>query len=178
VNNAAKYDWNAERVAEVTKLWNDGHTAGEIVKTMPPGLTRSAVLGKVSRLGLLGRRQGSLTISAKQRAALRRPPAAPKPKKPARPAPEPKPPAAKFVPVAPPRELAWVALPHTHAAVPLIELRSDSCRWPVGDELGHFCGAESTSIGKPYCAVHTAMSRGIGTISERAAHRAREVTYA
>jgi hypothetical protein len=181
VNNAAKYAWTAERIAEVTKHWNDGLTAGEIARAMGPGLTRMSVLGKVHRLRLPGRRQGSLTNSAllrKRAAAVRRAPVAPKIKKPARLSPKPKPPVGKFVPAPAPRELAWVALPHTHAAVPLLELRSDSCHWPVGEGVGHFCGAQSIAVGKPYCAVHTAMSYGPGTISERVAHRAREVAHA
>jgi len=50
--------WPPERVALLTQLWDQGKSAGQIAMAMNDGLTRMAVLGKVHRLGLPGRRQG------------------------------------------------------------------------------------------------------------------------
>lgn len=47
--------WTDARVDLLRKLWADGLTASEIVAKLDCGLTRSAVLGKVHRLGLNGR---------------------------------------------------------------------------------------------------------------------------
>lgn len=44
-------EWTPERVAELTKLWNSGHTAAQIAKTMGVA-SRSTILGKVWRMGL------------------------------------------------------------------------------------------------------------------------------
>ena len=45
--------WSEERVEELKKLWADGVSAGVIGQRW--GITRSAVIGKVHRLGLPGR---------------------------------------------------------------------------------------------------------------------------
>ena len=46
--------------------------------------------------------------------------------------------------------------PQKKGAVHLIDLKINTCRWPIGDpkdEDFHFCG-EQTVIGKPYCLAH------------------------
>lgn len=40
--------------------------------------------------------------------------------------------------------------------VTLLELEHDSCRWPVAD--GRYCGAKQWKRGRPYCAGHDRMS--------------------
>jgi GcrA cell cycle regulator len=47
-------EWTEERVAELTELWNAGHSAAQVANRMG-GVTRNAVIGKVHRLGLSGR---------------------------------------------------------------------------------------------------------------------------
>ncbi len=42
--------WTPERVAEVTRLWNEGLTTAEIGKRI--GVSKNAVVGKAHRLGL------------------------------------------------------------------------------------------------------------------------------
>lgn len=69
--------------------------------------------------------------------------------------------------------------------LPLLDLRSHHCRWPVdgsgrcdcapsgpfGAARGQlFCGAQSVT-GKPYCAEHMARASGAGTKAERDAIR-------
>src|ERR1700754_832801 len=46
--------WTEERVAELKKLWAEGHSASQIAKRLG-SVTRNAVIGKVHRLGLSGR---------------------------------------------------------------------------------------------------------------------------
>jgi GcrA cell cycle regulator len=51
-----------------------------------------------------------------------------------------------------------------------VELESEHCRWPSGDERITFCGTQRLE-GKPYCAWHQPLSVGNGTRSEQTAHR-------
>lgn len=46
--------WTEERVELLKKLWNDGLSASQIAGEIG-GVTRNAVIGKVQRLGLIGR---------------------------------------------------------------------------------------------------------------------------
>lgn len=54
----------------------------------------------------------------------------------------------------------------------LLEMGSKECRWPVeGDKaMTRFCCHEVME-GRSYCQFHHNLSRGSGTLSERAAHR-------
>jgi GcrA cell cycle regulator len=56
--------WTDERVAELKRLWGHGWSAGMIARELR-GVTRNAVIGKLSRLGLCG--------AAKDRGANRPP---------------------------------------------------------------------------------------------------------
>jgi len=49
------FEWNAECVEELTKLWATGLSASEIGRKL--GITKNAVVGKVRRLDLAMRRQ-------------------------------------------------------------------------------------------------------------------------
>ena len=42
--------WTADRIAEVTRLWNQGLTTAEIGKLV--GVSKNAIVGKAHRLGL------------------------------------------------------------------------------------------------------------------------------
>ncbi|MDP7344875.1 MAG: GcrA family cell cycle regulator, partial [Alphaproteobacteria bacterium] len=60
--------WTPERIAEVTRLWDEGLTTAEIGKLV--GVTKNAVVGKAHRLGLPPRpspirRQGGAAASGK-----------------------------------------------------------------------------------------------------------------
>ena len=53
-----------------------------------------------------------------------------------------------------------VAPAHKHQKIGIMELKLNTCRWPIGDptdEDFHFCG-KNTVMGKPYCAEHCAMA--------------------
>ena len=45
--------WTAERIADLTRLWEEGVTTAEIGRRI--GVTKNAVIGKVHRIGLVPR---------------------------------------------------------------------------------------------------------------------------
>lgn len=69
-------------------------------------------------------------------------------------------------------EDAFSALPESQP-VKLKNLDKCHCRWPLGNPRQkefRFCGAPKM-LGSPYCEAHHKMSRGIGSPSERNAHK-------
>jgi GcrA cell cycle regulator len=148
--------WTDATVARLHELWANGRTAAQIAHEI--GMSRSAVLGKASRLGLRRRRAARVLhpMSAVRRGAtsradlvvekllaervralalleaqLRREPVAPE------------------VPSPESRPCSFIALTR------------DTCRWPVGD-VGeadfHFCGAPPDGD-HVYCAHHRHIAR-------------------
>jgi len=131
--------WTDDRIGRLKKLWLEGQTAEQIARDLANGITRSAVLGKVHRMGLSAGRPGRQA---------------------ARPAASPKPPR-----LAPPRQCA----PRPIAAPPevamarglatLVSVRRCECRWPLGEP-----GAADFSLcGQPvsrgaFCASHAAVA--------------------
>jgi len=158
--------WTEERVALLTRLWNEGHTASQIADQFGD-ITRNAVIGKVHRLGLSGRaaesrfRAARIKMRPRQRpqrnganpqfpvngnAALKAEPAAAQ----AWPAPSRRPDL---------RPVEQVAT-ETGPVVGLLDLKEHSWRWPVGDpdQPGFgFCGCKKLENG-PYCARHAAQA--------------------
>lgn len=140
--------WTDERVATVRKLWADGLSASQIAMRLG-GVTRSAVIGKVWRLGLQGRAPTSRLQSAKR----------PKSKKQKRPTP--------FDAMKAALAAAFAAAPIEPPPMPdksapadqrrsLLELEPHHCRWPIGDVREpdfHFCGAQKVA-GLSYCLAH------------------------
>lgn len=144
--------WTDERVETLKKLWQEGHSASQIAKTLG-GVTRNAVIGKVHRLGLSGR----ATPSQPTRPLY-------KPSRPARPAVshEPRPQAT----VAPRRAEPVVSRPvistpvtpyvETPGTATVLTLGTKMCKWPIGDPSSDefsFCGRVA-SEGAPYCVEH------------------------
>jgi GcrA cell cycle regulator len=151
-------DWTDDHVEQLKKLWEAGMSATQISNEMP-GFSRNAVIGKVHRLGLAGRRE-------KQRAAAMKPQRKP------------------FL--AQQRgtnlktsaaSLGNAALAEAYSAdayverdpvgydnvVPmnqrltLPELTDATCKWPIGDPQNpefFFCGGRALQ-GLPYCAHHS-----------------------
>lgn len=151
-------NWNTDRIAQLKELKARGLSAACIAAEMGGGITRNAVIGKLTRLGLGG---GPRIARAPRRCAPK--PAAPRPR-----------PSRLVVRVgaaplqvvvaepAPRIELEPVAAP----VIPfgqrcsLMKLREDTCRWPVGDpgtEDFFFCGGKRAD-GFPYCAWHARLA--------------------
>jgi GcrA cell cycle regulator len=158
-----KMDWSEERIAELGRLWAEGLSASKIAGQLG-GVSRNAVIGKVHRLGLPGRKTASRAskakpsnkscqtaparsarlVSAVQGALALKPVAAPEPR--------PKP---RLVIVPEPEPELELEL-EIAAGVTLLDLDEDMCRWPEGDPKApdfHFCGQPSVES-QSYCARH------------------------
>jgi GcrA cell cycle regulator len=143
-------DWTEPRVKILRALWADGWTGQQIGQKF--GKSRSAILGKIHRLGLMRKN---------------RPPPPPKPATVAPPVAKPiTKPNTMAVTLAPrivprPRPVVSSAPPLVGMRMlPLLELEAGWCRWP--DDNGDprtqglamlFCGANVVP-GRPYCPAH------------------------
>lgn len=143
--------WTPDRIEALTKLFEAGLTCSQIAREIE--VTRNAVIGKLSRLGLS--RPGDVLIrrkpgphSARPRAAARQGQvrilkslhaamAAPAPDVP-----------------------AVIDEISEQARCSLSELGAQNCRWPIGrpgaDDFG-FCGSAPVE-GLPYCAGHARLA--------------------
>ncbi len=130
-------NWSDDRVEQLKTLWLNGLSASQVAAALG-GITRSAVIGKIHRLGFADR--GTASHSAASR--VPRAPRLPRSK-----------------PVA-------VVLPVDIDPLPLADgsfatmrtIEKPMCRWPVGDPTTadfHFCGRPHKE-GSPYCEVHAA----------------------
>lgn len=167
--------WTDERIATMTKLWKDGLSTSQIAEKLG-GVTRNAVIGKLTRLGLAG--QGNATLSKRAASAPRAvaPRPAARPSTPANMA-GPKP-AAEPISPAPRFGIAGNGHVYSHApSTPLPCLRVveasgkpariidpgfGGCRWPISDpgagrmdETLFCCGPRDE--GQTYCARHRAL---------------------
>jgi len=142
-------EWNEERIEALTKMWREGLSASQVARQLG-GVSRSAVIGKIHRLGIAGRDAPSRPHSLGGRPAtrvrataggIRRVAAQVRsPRQAASAAPR-----ANF-------EVAPTATIHT--------LTEAGCRWPIGepDQAGFgFCGRIRTGSGA-YCAGHAPMA--------------------
>lgn len=139
-------DWTDERISELTRMWREGLSASQVARRLG-AVSRSAVIGKVHRLGISARETptGPRPLGGRPpNLARRRPtneagarPAAPRAPRPTR--------AAPF-------EVAPTANIQT--------LSAHGCRWPIGDpddaSFG-FCGRLRAGRGS-YCAGHSSMA--------------------
>lgn len=144
-------DWSEERTATLKKLWLEGLSASQVARQLG-GVSRSAVIGKVHRLGITVRevpvRQRVTSVRVPSRIPARRPTrettAAPH--------------------VAPRLERTEEDLLPTSG---ILELGSHSCRWPIGNPEGDdfgFCGRPKLTARGSYCEQHTAGAfRRLGT---------------
>lgn len=134
-HDASGPGWTDERVALLTKLWGEGLSAKDIAEQLG-GVTKNAVLGRIHRMGLSGRK--------KEPKPVPKPAPAPKREKPA-------PRQRADVPLPPDtRPLRVVDLPCT---VPLLDLTSRMCRYPAGDGADiRFCGLPKAR--GSFCSAH------------------------
>jgi GcrA cell cycle regulator len=136
-------EWNDARVAELIKKWQEGFSASQVAKHLG-GVTRSAVIGKVHRLGISGRSCPTRLYSGGRRAGVARASAGGARRE-----------------VAPRAPLSAPAMTiETFPTATVLTLTEDSCRWPIGNpdqaEFG-FCGRDRAGKG-PYCLGHGPMS--------------------
>jgi GcrA cell cycle regulator len=147
MNSAAtSATWTADRVRQLHKGITAGLTCAEIAAEI--GVTRNAVIGKISRLGLsTGRRPGE--VPARMRAAR-----AQRPRQRSRMADV----LRTLFSAQPTISVATVETPPIESAPrrALLDLSAGGCRWPLGDpaEAGFgFCGNDAIARFS-YCAGH------------------------
>lgn len=132
--------WTDDRIEVLTKLWRDGQSAAAIARSLG-GVTRNAVIGKVHRLGLSGRRPPS-------RPGARRPQAA---KSEAR---QPRLAGPRLGAPTSPTRVA-VEAPPLVGLTDMATVGRRACRWPIGDpkdETFSVCGRPAAR--GAYCASH------------------------
>lgn len=170
--------WTEERVAELKKLWAEGHSASQIAKRLG-NVTRNAVIGKVHRLGLSGRATPSRPVKRPPRLAR------PKPQQTATRSTASRSsgavPTVRETPSTPPVPVVEAAsvepqrLPNGDM-VTVLTVKDSMCKWPIGDpadsEFG-FCG-RACKDGSPYCAEHARVAFQPPKKRER---KAREMAY-
>lgn len=182
--------WTPERVETLTTLWAEGLSASEIAKKLG-GLTRSAVIGKVHRLGVSERSlpssppsNGQPRLSVAQRRKLQGPkvkklsPQRMNSRKP------PKPVGGGLVfgsgvgtGSKPPRK--YVERIEEPGSATIETLASHMCRWPIGDprsEAFTLCGARKDD--GPYCTGHARIAYQPQAPSAKARERADFATSA
>lgn len=163
-------DWSAAEIADLKRLWGEGHSASEIRRQLHSKhktlRSRSAVCGKVSRLGLDKRATPSRpvriasaadrSLSEKRRAAGQQGAAKRSGRGfrfgagPEEPSPERKAGLGK-VHIKKPRLLAGQK---PADGVPITELRPEGCKYALTADAPHrFCGRPSAK-GQVYCAGH------------------------
>jgi GcrA cell cycle regulator len=157
--------WTDERVEMLKKLWTDGLSASQIAGELG-GVTRNAVIGKVHRLGLVGRAKSpAISQPRPRKVAPPRPQAATQAH---RPAPQPISRGATALAMQPLEEAMVVMeqAPMQDVVVPMsrrvqiMELREAMCKWPIGDPMMAdfvFCGADC-NFGTPYCTFHSTIA--------------------
>jgi GcrA cell cycle regulator len=164
-------DWSDDDVAKLRKLWDQGLSASQIAAEFNDKYTRSAILGKVSRLKLSPRRCDNARAPADFAT-----PVVPRnrnvnPTKPPQKSFEPKPrrdPSHDIIEqikinASEPGLAEKYLEPSDGKGITLLELTNASCRWPKGDPLEPgflFCGDASADLkeGRPYCPFHTLKS--------------------
>ncbi|HEY2706657.1 MAG TPA: GcrA family cell cycle regulator [Caulobacteraceae bacterium] len=142
-------EWNEERIEALTKMWREGLSASQVARQLG-GVSRSAVIGKVHRLGIAGRDaparphnvggRPSTRIRATAGGVVRRPETPRTPR--------------IIIPSAP--RVAF----EVPATATIHSLTDHACRWPIGepDQEGFgFCGRLRSGPGA-YCAGHAPMA--------------------
>lgn len=140
--------WTDERIGRLKTLWLEGRTAEFISRDLGCGVSRSAVLGKVHRLGLSA---GRVAQTPKTSGARPKPKTKPKPKG-ASPTSQARPDAALPASGTPP-------LGRGCGARTILSVRRSDCRWPFGDPLRpgfSLCGCPVTR--GAFCAEHAAIA--------------------
>lgn len=170
--------WSSEHDEELLRLKQEKLSAAEIAYRLGRGLSRNAVIGRLHRLGIRDGKTVKKRVLKKKKAEikrftqLKRQPTviddwAPEEKRAVAPSP-PRKTKSRIVCTEADSSLASVPLD-----VRMMDLTSNSCRWPVNDPEPKgeylFCG-HPKKYGS-YCAHHAAMSVGQGTFAEAMADK-------
>ena len=128
--------WTKDRIERLTTLWKEGRTADQVALALGDGVSRSAVLGKVYRMGLSVGRASTSRKAARPRAKTDPKPASARPAR------------SKSAS----REWDCLAEP---GRASLLTVGRNQCRWPIGDPRSpafSLCGR--SSFRGAYCGCH------------------------
>ena len=160
--------WNDETIARLEKLWADGLTTVKIAEAL--GVSKNSVIGKVHRMKLPQRPSPIKSVPSDFDEIEEN---TKKPVKQAKETKKEKAPIAEKITKSTVKQISNAegmenaernisdqinkAVKIYKENVKLVELESNSCRWPSGDpkdeENFHFCG-KKTPHGQTYCAEH------------------------
>ena len=152
--------WTAERVELLRRLWTD-HLSASTIAAELGGVSRSAVIGKIHRLGLQARDQPPVPLKRQSKPRVPRS---------GRKAWRPKLAGNAALKAEPellhdPRRQPLLSLVVPIAKkLTLDKLTERTCRWPIGDPRGedfHFCGHDSLEA-LPYCRYHAQLAYRAG----------------
>ncbi len=140
-------DWNDERIESLSKMWREGLSASQVARQLG-GVSRSAVIGKVHRLGIAGRDAPTRPNAMGGRPSTRIVASAGGVRR------------AETPRAAPaPRASSRIVF-EVGATASIGSLTAHACRWPIGepdkDDFG-YCGRLITAAGS-YCAGHASMA--------------------
>lgn len=162
--------WSEERVQELKRLWAEGYSAGAIAEIFGDK-TRNAVIGKVHRINLAGRRTSITTDGARRPPRIRTKQTAKRVKRVAIPksTPSPRPP----LPTAPdsvvrlyefrlknPQVTFGNLVEPDSLKLNTLDLTDRTCKWPHGDPAKpdfNYCG-KKIDFGTIYCEYHALLS--------------------
>ena len=134
------FQWKDEHIEFVKARWREGWSAGMIAREMPGKLSRGAILGKLSRLGLLKNRTSTRNHVVKLRGGKLRQTFCDQRS-------DGKRMALENLPLPPE--------PENPGGVTFEGLEAGMCRWPFGQGPYTFCGCRSIP-NTSYCPTHHA----------------------
>jgi len=143
--------WSDDRVEELKRLYAQG-LSGQVIGQQMGGITRNAVIGKIHRLGLAIQTDTVRVERVRSMAKARHDRNRGLTQRLSRPGRFSRPQIGTAT--EPPRHVEPEPIPTPDfLAIPLSELKSDSCRWPHGEGPYTFCGCQ-TLDGLSYCPPH------------------------
>jgi len=170
--------WTEERTKKAVSLWEKGLSASQIAIRLG-GVTRNAVIGKITRLGL---QRGGAPRASRPKKRVKpslprsKPTSAIDPQQPTLPKTFYTKPETVPLPVAREPELVVPV----NERVTILELNDNTCRWPMGDprdEDLHYCGRPPEAK-RPYCLHHTRIAYVPLSLRQAANKRAQQQSRA
>ena len=142
--------WTDGRIEILRTMWSEKRSAGEIAIVLGAGITRNAVIGKITRLGLTGMggepyRSPPVRVAAAPKAEPISPRYSPDP--------------ALVRAKRPPQLIEKIVAPDDSLRVTIADLKGSMCRWPLGDPSSddfRYCGSPARH--GAYCAFHGAIA--------------------
>ena len=138
--------WNDDNIKILVKMWQAGHTASEISRELKV-VSRSAILGKLHRIGKSGRVKPSKPVRVSTSRKTLKPSVPRSPRV-----------AATPRPALPPIEPVPMA---DGSFATILTITDYMCKWPIGDpskDEFKFCGRKTDDAEEPYCKAHSSVA--------------------